>query len=143
MVSEIRATYQKIGVVFGGGCEPTAPGCIPDPLQIGQALTNITFPTVGVNNRSLSLAPIGPATNLPQGRVGTLYQFADNLTWTKGRHNFIFGGEYKHLNTVTPFLPNFNGAFGFNSTSRIANNAPSSVGITAGDPTIAFTENDQ
>src|SRR5205085_2511862 len=94
MVSEFRATYQRIGVVFGGGCDPATAGCIPDPLQIGSALANVTFPAVGVSNRSLTLSTIGPATNLPQGRVGTLYQFADNLTWTHGRHNFIFGGEY-------------------------------------------------
>jgi len=143
VVNEFRANYNKIGVEFGGGCDLSTPGCIPGPLQIGSALANITFPAVGVGNRSLVLDTIGPATNLPQGRVGKVYQLADNLTWTRGRHSLIFGAEFKHLTEVAPFLPNFNGAFGFNSTSRIANNAPSTVGITAGDPTLAFTENDQ
>jgi hypothetical protein len=139
MVSEFRAFYQKIGVEFGGGCGVSDPGCIPGPLDIGSAVTNITFPTL--NGRSI--ASIGPATNLPQGRVGKVYQLAENLSWSRGKHNFIFGGEYKHLSEISPFLPNFNGAFGFNSAARLVNNAPSSIGLTVGDPTLAFSENDQ
>lgn len=144
MVNEFRAYYQKIGVEFGGGCDARTPGCIPGPLAIGNALANIGFGGVlGFTKTSAALQTIGPATNLPQGRVGKVYQFADNLTWTHGKHSFIFGAEYKHLNEVVPFLPNFNGAFAYNSVTRFLNNAPSGISITAGDPTLAFTEDDQ
>src|SRR5205085_6312450 len=77
LVSEARAFYQRIGVEFGGGCNANTPGCIPGPLQIGSTYTNIALPTL--NGRSLQ--GIGSATNLPQGRIGKVYQFADNLTW--------------------------------------------------------------
>lgn len=144
MVNEFRAYYQKIGVEFGGGCDARTPGCIPAPLAIGNALANVTFGGVlGLTKTSSALQTIGPATNLPQGRVGKVYQFADNLTWTRGKHSFIFGAEYKHLNEVVPFLPNFNGAFAYSSVTRLLNNAPSGISLTAGDPTLAFTENDQ
>src|SRR5205085_3103725 len=53
------------------------------------------------------------------------------------------GFEYKHLKETVPFLPNFNGAFSFNSGVRLANDAPSGVSITLGDPTLAFKENDE
>ncbi|MDQ3917214.1 MAG: carboxypeptidase regulatory-like domain-containing protein [Acidobacteriota bacterium] len=139
IVSEARVFYQRIGVEFGGGCNATAPGCIPGPLQIGSTFTNIGLPVIG----GRSLQSIGPATNLPQGRIGKVYQFADNLTWLHGKHSFIIGGEFKHLSEVSPFLPNFNGAFAFNSATRLINNAPSSISLTVGDPTLAFTENDQ
>lgn len=139
MVNEFKAYYQRIGVEFGGGCNTTAPGCIPGPLNIGDAVTNITFPTVS----GRTLLSIGPATNLPQGRIGKVYQVADTLRWARGNHSFVFGGEFKHLSEVSPFLPNFNGAFGFNSAARLTANAPSSIGLTVGDPTLAFTENDQ
>jgi outer membrane receptor protein involved in Fe transport len=147
LVSEARIFYQRIGVEFGGGCNASAPGCIPGPLQIGSTYTNIALPTIS----GRSLQGIGAATNLPQGRIGKVYQFADNLTWVHGKHSFIFGAEYKHLSEVSPFLPNFNGAFGFSSAGcprtelgcRLINNAPSSIGLTVGDPTLAFTENDQ
>jgi hypothetical protein len=139
IVSEFRAFYQRIGVEFGGGCNVSSPGCIPGPLLIGSAVTNIALPTL--NGRTLQ--GIGPATNLPQGRIGKVYQVADNIRWSRGKHNIVFGAEFKHLSEVSPFLPNFNGAFGFNSATRLQNNAPSSIGLTVGDPTLAFTENDQ
>jgi outer membrane receptor protein involved in Fe transport len=140
IVSEFRATYQKIGVVFGGGCGVNEPGCIPDVLAIGQAVTSITYPVV---SGSRALQTIGPATNLPQGRVGKVYQVADNISWARGNHSLILGGEFKHLTTVVPFLPNFNGLYNFNSVARLTNNAPSGFSLTVGDPTLTFTENDQ
>jgi hypothetical protein len=144
MVNEFKAYYQKIGVEFGGGCSSRTPGCIPGPLQIGETLANVTFGGIlGLTKTSSSLQTIGSPTNLPQGRVGKVYQIADNLTWTKGKHSFIFGGEYKHLNEVVPFLPNFNGAYSYNSATRLLNNAPSGISLTSGDPTLAFTEDDQ
>jgi len=143
MVNEFRATNQRIGVEFGG-CSATNGGCVPAPLAIGQAYTNISFGGVlGLTNPSETLQTIGPATNLPQGRVGKVYQFADNLSWTRGKHSLIFGAEFKHLNEVVPFLPNFNGQFAYSSVTRLLNNAPSGISVTAGDPTLAFTENDQ
>ena len=138
MVNDFKAYYQRIGVEFGGGCGNTA-GCIPGPLDIGNAITNIGLFTLS----GRALQSIGPATNLPQGRIGKVYQVADNLTWIHGNHSFIFGGEFKHLSEVSPFLPNFNGAFTFNSATRLLNNAPSAISLTVGDPTLAFTENDQ
>jgi len=147
MVNDVKAYYQRIGVEFGGGCGNSL-GCIPGPLDIGNAITNITFPTLS----GRSIQSVGPATNLPQGRIGKVYQIADNLTWIHGNHSFIFGAEFKHLSEVSPFLPNFNGAFAFansgcgaasNSGCRIVNNAPSGISLTVGDPTLAFTENDQ
>jgi outer membrane receptor protein involved in Fe transport len=139
LVSEARIFYQRINVEFGGGCSAGTSGCIPSPLQIGSAYTNIALPSLSGH----SLQQIGIGTAFPQGRVGKVYQFADNLTWLHGRHSFIFGAEYKHLSEVSPFLPNFNGAFAFNSATRLINNAPSGISLTVGNPTLAFTENDQ
>jgi outer membrane receptor protein involved in Fe transport len=144
MVNDFRATYQRIAVVFGGG-SGNGVGQIPDPVQIGSTIANIGLAGVtGVTKgSSIALHTIGPATNLPQGRIGKVYQLSDTLNYTHGNHSFIFGGEYKHLSEVSPFLPNYNGAFGFSSTARLINNAPSSLSITAGDPLISYTENDQ
>ena len=147
MVNDFRAVYTKIGVVFGGG-NGGGKGQIPDPTQIGQTITNISFAGItGVSKgSSVALGTIGPATNLPQGRIGKVYQFANNLNWTSGKHSFIFGGEYKHLSEVSPFLPNYNGAFAFGTlpaVTRLVNNAPSGISITAHDPLISYTENDQ
>jgi len=152
VVNEFRANYQKIIVDFGGGCNTGDPGCIPPSTEIGVALANIAFSGALGLTKTNALGAIGPATNLPQGRVGKVYQAADNLNWTMGRHSWLFGGEYKHLVEVVPFLPNFNGAYSFPTVTptattpaaaRLINNAPSAVSITLGDPTLAFTENDE
>jgi len=143
MVNEFRINYQRIGVEFGGGCNTGTPGCIPGPAEIGSALANITFPVALGLTKGVSLATIGPATNLPQGRIGKVYQYADNLSWTRGRHSLIMGAEFKHLTELSPFLPNYNGSYAYNSATRIVNNAPSAVSITAGDPLLLFPENDQ
>ena len=144
LVNEFRINYQRIGVEFGGGCTTGTPGCIPGPAEIGVALANVAFPVaLGLTKTGSALATIGPATNLPQGRIGKVYQYADNLNWSRGRHSFIFGAEYKHLTELSPFLPNYNGSYSYNAQSRIVNNAPSAVSITAGDPLLLFPENDQ
>ncbi|MDT5123961.1 MAG: hypothetical protein QOC96_3443 [Acidobacteriota bacterium] len=144
MINEFRATYQVINVEFGGGCQTGTPGCIPGPSQIGEALANIAFPVaLGLTKTGSALATIGPATNLPQGRIGKVYQYSDNLRWSRGRHSLLFGAEYKHLTELSPFLPNYNGAYSFNSQARIVNNAPVSVAITGGNPLLLFPENDQ
>jgi outer membrane receptor protein involved in Fe transport len=146
-VNEARINYQKIAVEFGGGCSNGVPGCIPGPADITTAFTNLSFGAgLGLTKTTSAFGTIGPATNLPQGRIGKVYQFADNLTMTRGKHSFIFGAEFKHLNTIVPFLPSFNGAFAFGTTSeglRIINNGPSGESITLGDPTLPFKENDQ
>jgi hypothetical protein len=98
---------------------------------------------LGLTKTSSALSTIGQATNLPQGRIGKVYQYADNLTWIKGKHSFTFGGEYKVLDTLAPFLPNFDGSYSFNSQQRIANNAPSALSVTVGDPLLHFKEHDQ
>ncbi len=144
MVNDFHSSYNKINVEFGGGCTTGTPGCIPGPAEIAVALANITFPVaLGLTKTGSALATIGPATNLPQGRIGKVWQYVDNLSWSRGRQSFLFGAEYKHLTELSPFLPNYNGAYSFNSQARIVNNAPVSVAITGGDPLLLFPENDQ
>lgn len=143
LVTEFRPNYQAIGVKFGGGCSTGDPGCISDPLDLAVNLANISFSGALGLTKSNALGTIGPATNLPQGRVGKVYQFPVNVSYSAGRHSWIFGGEYKKLTEILPFLPNANGAYGFSSAARITSNAPSSVSITLGEPVFSFKENDE
>jgi len=143
-LNDFRANFQRIGVEFGGGCDTATIGCIPGPLEIGSSLANIAFPVaLGITKPGITMPTIGPATNLPQGRIGKVYQVSDNFSWLIGKHSLTIGAEFKHLQTTSPFLPNFNGSYSFNTLTRILNNAPNAVSITLGDPTLAFTENDQ
>src|SRR5262249_28814442 len=141
--NELRATYQKLDVIFGGGCgnNPLS-GCIPSPDKLGNAFTNISFTFGGAFNPQ-TLQTIGPATNLPQGRTVEVYQFNDNLSVTLGRHQVVTGVDVRRLINNVPFLPNLNGQFRFPSGARLATNAPDRVVLGAGEPKIRYTETDQ
>jgi len=141
--NELRATYQKLDVIFGGGCgDDPLSGCIPSPDKLGNAFTNISFTFGGAFNPQ-TLQTIGPATNLPQGRTVEVYQFNDNLSVTLGRHQVVTGVDVRRLINNVPFLPNLNGQFRFPSGARLATNAPDRVVLGAGEPKIRYTETDQ
>ena len=45
---------------------------------------------------------LGEATNLPQDRHDNTYEWADSLSWTKGRNAFKFGAEIRHFQEELP-----------------------------------------
>ena len=67
---------------FGGTANNYGAFSIPKPADIGSTIANITFGgnLVGVRNSGVALATIGGATNIPQGRLVRVYQFADTLS---------------------------------------------------------------
>ncbi|KAF0248313.1 MAG: TonB-dependent receptor plug, partial [bacterium] len=86
---------------------------------------------------------IGPATNLPQGRLNDNYQFLDNFSINVGRHTFKAGLDLKRRLTDSNFLPNQNGSFRFTSLPAFFNNMPTTVSIGLGKNVLNFTEFDQ
>ena len=143
LVNEFKAAWQKLSVIFGGCSGETDPlkGCIPHADEIGNAFTNITF--TGITVTGATLQALGPATNLPQGRQVRVAQFADSLAWTTGQHSLVFGVDFRDLSNTVPFLPNINGSFRFNSTTRLVQNFPNFVTLAAGEPAISYKEKDQ
>jgi hypothetical protein len=47
-----------------------------------------SFPNIEMDDLGII---IGPDGNAPQSTIQNLYQFTDNISWTKGRHQFKFG----------------------------------------------------
>jgi len=140
-VNDFRMAWQKLSVIFGGGCSDPLKGCVPDAADIDKSFTNITF--TGITASGVTLQSIGPATNLPQGRQVRVFQIADSFSWTLNKQTLLFGIDYRDLDNSIPFLPNINGAFRFNSTTRIAQNFPNFVTLGAGEPRISYKEKDQ
>ncbi len=140
-VNEFKAAWQKLSVLFGGGCANALTGCILSPTEIGNAFTNITF--TGITITGATMQSLGPATNLPQGRQVRVAQISDAVNWTTGQHTLNFGVDFRDLGNSVPFLPNFNGAFRFNSTARIVQNFPNFVTLAGGTSTINYKERDQ
>jgi len=50
-------------------------------------------------------------------RVEQRYQFTDNYSWTIGRHNTKFGGDFNYLPLTATFTVNYGGLYDFGSTS--------------------------
>ncbi|HXG68323.1 MAG TPA: TonB-dependent receptor, partial [Blastocatellia bacterium] len=141
-VNEFRFNFNRLDVIFGGGCEGRK-GCIPDPLSaFEETFANITF-TGFTSSGGVSLQTIGPATNLPQGRTVDVYQFADNFSKTIGKHQLKMGADIRRLDNTVPFLPNANGAFRFSSAARVEQNRPAFVNLAAGTIAISYKETDQ
>jgi outer membrane receptor protein involved in Fe transport len=148
MVNEFKATTQDLNVEFGGADPTFGVFSIPKPADIGNTIAAISFGgnLVGVRNTASFLSTIGGATNIPQGRLVKVYQYADTISWVKGKHSLVFGAEYKHLVNKVPFLPLYQGSFTFSTTSavtRLLNNAPSAISLTAGTPVTTYKEDDQ
>lgn len=131
MVNEARLSYGRLTVEFGGnGIGNT----IPDQGQIDQALTNITI--------GGGIASFGPATNAPQGRIVNTYQFQDNWTYIRGRHQIKAGANLTYQRSPNAFLPSVNGSFAFPDFAGFVANTPSTVSVTLGNPLLDFREHD-
>ena len=68
-------------------------------------------------------------------------QFADSITWLKGKHSFKFGGEFSQLYTFQSFGFNQFGAYGFSNTSPATSLAVVSNVVSASNTCGAATCN--
>jgi len=50
-------------------------------------------------------------------RVEQRYQFTDNISWTIGRHNMKFGGDFNYLPLTATFTVNYGGVYDFGTFS--------------------------
>lgn len=129
MVNELRGSFGRLNVLFGGNTIGTM------PTQVDQALTRINFLTPA----TLS---IGPATNLPQFRIVDTYQLQDNFNVVLGKHQLKAGVNYTYQLSPNGFLPAVNGSFTFSDWSAFSQNSPTTVNIAAGSPSFDLKEHD-
>ncbi len=97
MVNEFRVGWNR-AVSFYPVDLPAAPGA-----------TDV-FANYGINDLSLF---IGPQSNYPQGGKDNVYQFSENISWTRGAHTFKFGAEVRNIISSSDFLPRARGEFGY------------------------------
>ncbi|HSE97035.1 MAG TPA: TonB-dependent receptor [Blastocatellia bacterium] len=70
------------------------------------------FPNISVDELGLF---IGPDGNSPQGGTANVYQLANNVNWTKGRHQMKFGADYRLAIAPSDFLPRGRGEYAYAS----------------------------
>jgi hypothetical protein len=76
-------------------------------------------PDVVINE--LGFGPQG--TPDPQNNSQNTYQAIDNVSWSKGRHMFKFGGEYRHYIFPQFFLSRSEGEYWYNTMQDFVNDA--------------------
>jgi hypothetical protein len=59
---------------------------------------------------------IGPDGNAPQFTIQNFYSAVDNVSWTKGKHTFKFGGEYREYISPQSFTQRQRGDYEYNAT---------------------------
>jgi hypothetical protein len=108
-------------------------------------LANSTFPYAVINQGfgfSVPFASVNPMYEYPQGRNITQYQFIDDVSWSKGRNTFKFGGNFRrydvsdhnffYTSPTVYFGYNTNGlqqfvdglAYQYRQSDTLANNVP-------------------
>jgi hypothetical protein len=73
------------------------------------------FPNLVLNDLGGGLQ-LGPDSNAPQFTIQNLYQFVDNVTWTKGTHTLKVGGEFRWYISPQSFTQRQRGDYQYNST---------------------------
>ncbi|HET6842713.1 MAG TPA: carboxypeptidase regulatory-like domain-containing protein [Candidatus Angelobacter sp.] len=132
MVNEARGGFTRLNVEFGGN----SLGTVPTTAGISTALARTTF------NVDPTLMSIGPATNIPQGRIVNTWQAQDNWSYVLGKHQLKAGVNYTFQRSPNTFLPILNGTFRFDDFSTFAANTPNRVQVANGNPGLDFREHD-
>jgi len=130
MVNELRGSFGRLNVLFGGNTIGT------EPTGVDQALTRITFA------QPTGLLSVGPATNLPQFRIVNTYQVQDNFNYVWGKHQLKAGVNFTHQVSPNGFLPAVNGSYQFLNWGTFATNTPRTINIAAGSSAFDLKEND-
>jgi hypothetical protein len=131
-LDQLRYSFQQSTIAFDGGgfssCTITSFQNCPSSISLGAGYT-----------------ALGLANNLPQGRIVKVGQVQNNATWSVGRHNITFGGEFDYENSPNVFLPNASGTFSypnFNAFIQGGCSVGCTLSLTAGNPTTPFKEKD-
>jgi carboxypeptidase family protein/TonB-dependent receptor-like protein len=110
VVNDLRLQFSYFFAGFLNPCSATCPNDVTLPDLTG-----------GVT--------VGPGDNSTQKQ--NTYQIVDNVSWSRGKHTFKFGGEYTHFIYPQFFLPRSNGDYWYNNGTEFINDqVPGNVGRT-------------
>lgn len=84
------------------------------------------FPNIQIANLNLQM---GPDPNGPQFNITNVYQAIDNVSWTKGNHNFKFGSEVRKYISPQQFTQRSRGDYDYSSLDLFARDiSPNQLG---------------
>ncbi|HEV2834751.1 MAG TPA: TonB-dependent receptor [Pyrinomonadaceae bacterium] len=119
VVNELRLGYQRFATVTSAS-DPRSEE-IPS-LEISE-LGLIGF------NAANSRTAIGLAVNLPQFRTNNIYQFQDNLAWTRGNHAIKLGTNIVENRIQSFFFPTIRGLLRYATLNSFVNDFAEAANI--------------
>jgi hypothetical protein len=103
LINEARIGFNRFSSVTSAG-NFAFPGLDSFP--------NLTLFDLGIN--------IGPDGNAPQSTIQNLYEFTDNVSWTKGRHTLKFGFDGRKYISPQTFTQRVRGDYEWFTTYNVA-----------------------
>ncbi len=125
-LNSAKVVFNRInGPVQGLGTAPVGPSLYTTtglPAVLGEPLV---FP---------GYVPTGPGEAIPFGGPQNLYQFYDDMSWTHGKHQFKFGGQYINIKDNRVF-----GAY-LNAVEVLGTNLANGLADLAGGTIYTFQD---
>jgi hypothetical protein len=111
-ISEYHAFSPNVNNEFRFGFNRFKENIVVGPQQYPglNQFPNITLYDLG------SGLNIGPDSNAPQYTIQNFYQFVDNVSWLKGKHNLKVGAEYRWYISPQWFTQRLRGDYEYNAT---------------------------
>jgi hypothetical protein len=134
LINELRFSWATTGIISGGTGARNE--IIPGSLDLRVASGTPTFTVSGYAGLG-SQAPC--CGNSPLSKTSGVFDFADNVSWSKGKHQFKFGGEFLWIRPHTFATSNgrsaftFSGAFTQNPQARVSTPGNSLADLLLGD----------
>ena len=122
LINEFRFSWATTGILSGGTMAR-------NEVITGSLDTQVTSGTPNFNVTNISgLGGQAPCCgNSPLRKTSGVFDWADNVSWSHGKHQFKFGGEYLWIRPHTFATSNGRGTFGFDG---VFTQNPSSRGTT-------------
>jgi Carboxypeptidase regulatory-like domain/TonB dependent receptor-like, beta-barrel len=122
VINDFRVQYRRLNQTYA----------VPDQFA--------SFPNLDISSLGLF---VGPQGDSPQSTIENAYQIIDNISWTRGRHNFKFGAEFRKWISPGDFLPRSRGEYDWESLqSFLYDEIPAGTnGVLRGVGTGKFADN--
>jgi len=108
LINELRSAWTTIGVNSGGTLprQEIIPGSLDPAVNTG-------YPNFSVSNIA-SLGGTAPCCgNSPLVKTSGVFDYSDNVSWSRGKHELKFGGEFLQIRPRTFATVNGRSNFGF------------------------------
>jgi hypothetical protein len=119
LVNEVRVGYQRFASTTSAS----------DPVS--EEIPSLEISELGLIgfNAANSRTAIGLAVNLPQFRTNNIYQFQDNLAWTRGNHAIKLGTNIIENRIQSFFFPTIRGLLRYATLNSFVNDFAEAANI--------------